>query len=107
MANYHYHHARMRRLLRLGPWVDLAAMREEILGRLKDLNFQGRMLTAISSYEKGEAHTLPQSWAVQDEVSYAFADLYEQNHSSDPKYYDAIESVKAYFTTVDYWVRSE
>ena len=95
----------MRMLLRYGPWIDLSAVREELLSRLKSLDFTGRTLDRISSYEKGEAHILPQSWAIQDEILYAFAGLYENNHGSDPKYYEAIEVTKAYFTTAEYWVQ--
>ena len=92
MAEFVYNPGRMSMLLRLAPWVDLEAAREEILNRLKDAGFSRETLDRIESYEKGEVATLPSSYSIQDEVVYAISDLYRRQMDHDRSFMVALKS---------------
>jgi len=105
MAEFQYNANRMSMLLRLAPWADLVALRENVLSRLRDMDYRERTATKIESYARGEVPTLPDSYSVQDEIIYATHDLYQAQQDSERRYYDAVEAIKTYFTVPDYWLR--
>lgn len=105
MAEFQYNANRMSALLRLAPWIDLPAVREEVLGRLSDMDYRESTVAKIKSYTDGAVPTLPDSYSVQDEIIYAVHELYQAQQDSERRYYDAVEAIKTYFTVPDYWLR--
>lgn len=103
MTEFVYSARRMSILLRLAPWVDLEAAREEILNRVKDAGFGETTMEKVLSYERGEVPALPTSYSVADEVIYAVTDLYRVQLDNDRRFYDGAEAIKQYFINAGYW----
>lgn len=103
MTEFTYRESRMSMLIRLAPWVDLPAVREDVLNRMGRMEYQEITVAKIKAYTDGKAPTLPNSYSVQDEIIYAVHDLYERHQDTDRRYYDAVEAIKDYFTNPDGW----